>query len=96
MKTTAFDEEATKKDKIGVQMITVRGIVIPVDWDEEGNALAAAILGPGEEEYFVEEDEEGKELLGLMQQEVEVVGVVEESIHGHKIIKVKSYELKTV
>ena len=69
--------------------------MIPVDWDEEGNALSVAILGGGEEEHFVERDEEGKELLQLVQQEVEVSGTVREAIQGHKTITVKGYGLKT-
>jgi hypothetical protein len=69
--------------------------VIPVDWDEEGNPLAVAILGAGEEEHLVEQDEEGKKLLELMQQEVEISGTVREVAEGHKTITVKSYGLKT-
>ena len=95
MTTTAFSKEVTKENGIGDELTTVRGIVIPVDWDEEGNALAVAILGAGEEEHFVEQDEEGKKLLKLMQQEVEVSGTVREAIQGHRTITVKGYGLKT-
>ena len=94
MATTAFSKEVIKENGIGDELTTVRGIVIPVDWNDEGNALAVAILGAGEEEHFVEQDEEGKKLLQLMQQEVEVSGTVREAIEGHKIIKVKSCGLK--
>ena len=95
MKTTGFGKEVKEDNGTDDELITIRGIVIPVDWDEEGNALAVAILGAGEEEHFVEQDREGKKLLELMQQEVEVSGTVRETIHGHKVITVKSHGLKT-
>jgi len=69
--------------------------VIPADWDEEGDAIAVAVSSLDEQEYFIERDEKGKELLQLMQQEVEVSGTVRKATRGHKIIRVKSYGLKT-
>jgi hypothetical protein len=89
MTTTAFSKEVREEKGRGDELTTVRGIVIPVDWDEEGNVLAVAILGAGEEEHFVEQDEEGKKLLELTRQEVEVSGTVREAIRGHKTITVK-------
>jgi len=87
-------EVMKKKEGMGDEIITVKGIVIPVDWDEEGNPIATAILAPGEEEYFVEQEGEGIELLGLMQHEVEATGMLRETVRGHKVITVKSYEVK--
>ena len=94
MTTTVSKKEVRENEGTGEELTTVRGIVIPVDWNDEGNALAVAILGAGEEEHFVEQDEEGKKLLELMQQEVEVSGTVREAIQGHKVITVKSHGLK--
>lgn len=94
MRTALSRKEVKKKKGTGDELTTVRGIVIPVDWDEEGNALAAAISSPDEQEYFIEQDSKGKELLGFMQQEVEVSGTVREAIQGHKVITVKSHGLK--
>ena len=88
-------KEVKKSRKIGDELTTVRGILIPVDWDEEGNALAAAISGLDEQEYLIEQDAKGKELLGLMRREIEVSGMVSKAIKGRKTIKVKSYRLKT-
>ena len=95
MNTTGFGKEVKEDNNTYDELITIRGIVIPVDWDEKGNALAVAILGAGEEEHYVEQDREGKKLLELMQQEVEVSGTVREMIHGHKVITVKSHGLRT-
>ena len=77
------------------KLTTVRGIVIPVDWDKEGNALAVAISSPDEQEYVIEQDEKRKELIELIRQEIEVSGVVRKAIKGRKTITVKSYRLKT-
>jgi hypothetical protein len=95
MNTTGFEKEVKEDNNTYDELIMIRGIVIPVDWDDEGNPLAVAILGAGEEEHFVEQDREGKKLLELMQQEVEVSGTVRKMIHGHKVITVKSHGLKT-
>jgi hypothetical protein len=93
--TPTLRKEVKKSGKIGDELTTVRGILIPVDWDEEGNALAAAISGLDEQEYLIEQDAKGKELLGLMRREIEVSGMVSKAIKGRKTIKVKSYRLKT-
>ena len=74
----------------GDKLTTVRGIVIPVDWDKEGNAIAVAILSLDEQEYVIEQDKKGKELIGLIRQEIEVSSVRKDS----NTITVKSYRLK--
>ena len=79
----------------GDKLTTVRGIVIPVDWDKEGNAIAVAILSPDEQEYVIEQDKKGKELIGLIRQEIEVSSVVRSVRKDSKTITVKSYRLKT-
>jgi hypothetical protein len=91
--TTTFREEVKKRKKITDEPTTVRGIVVPVDWDEEGNTLAAAISSPDEQEYLIKQDPKGKELLRLMRQEIEAMGVVKKGSKGRKIIKINNYEL---
>ena len=70
------------------QLMAIKGIVIPVDWDEKGNPVSVAIATHTEEEYLVSNDSEGKELFNLIREEVEITGLVEE-IAGIIIIKVK-------
>lgn len=91
--TTTFRKEVRKRKKITDEPTRVRGIIIPVDWDEEGNALAAAISGLDEQEYLIKQDGKGKELLQLMRQEIEAMGVVKKGSKGRKIIKIKNYDL---
>ena len=95
MTTTVFKKAGKENKEIVDKLTTVRGIVIPVEWDGEGNALAVAILSPDEQEYVIEQDKKGKKLIGLIRQEVEVSGVVIKVIKGSKTITVKSYRLKT-
>jgi hypothetical protein len=73
------------------EQVSIKGILIPVDWDDKGNVIKAAILTANEDEYIVEENEKGKKMLGLMQQVVEIKGVVREEA-GHKIITVELFQ----
>jgi len=66
----------------------IKGIVIPVDWDQNGNPISVAIATHTEDEYLVSNDSKGKELFNLIREGVEITGMVKE-IAGIKIIKVK-------
>ena len=96
MKTRTFEKEVKKKREKGHNLTTIRGIVIPVEWDEEGNALATSIASPGEQEYLVEQDTIGKELSKLTRQEIEVHGILQERKRGQNTIAVRSYRLTEV
>ncbi|MBA3016776.1 MAG: hypothetical protein FP811_01220 [Desulfobacteraceae bacterium] len=95
MRIASTGKEVKKKRRTVDKLTMVRGIVIPVDWDKEGNALAVAISSPDEQEYLIEQDEKGKELIGLIRQEVEVSGMVRKANKDRKTITVKSCRLKT-
>ena len=71
------------------KQMRIRGILIPVEWDENGNIMRAAVMTPDEGEYLVEKNEQSKHLFGLMRQEVEVIGMVREEI-GQKVITVEN------
>ena len=73
------------------KLVRIKGIIIPADWDAEGNVTRATISAFNEEEYFVDEDKRGKEILGLMQQEVEVLGTVREEA-GTNVITVEEFQ----
>lgn len=72
--------------------ITLRGLIVPADWDEKGKVVSVAISTFDEEEYVLDDDETAKGLLKLMRQEVVIIGVVRE-IGGKKCLTVKSYDL---
>jgi hypothetical protein len=74
-------------------LATVRGLVIPVDWDEKGNVTATAISTQLEEEYLVEQNAWGEALLAFLRQRVKVNGSVAVKEDGRKVITVKRYEV---
>jgi hypothetical protein len=96
MKIRTLKNEGRKKTKGGDNLTTIRGIVIAAEWDDEGNPLATSISSPGEHEYLVEQDSKGKELLGLVRQEIEVAGVVKKRERGRNTIAVRIYRLRGV
>jgi hypothetical protein len=48
------------------KLTTIKGIVIPVDWDEKGKVVTAAISTQTEDEYVIHKNYKGKELLDLL------------------------------
>ena len=71
---------------------TITGIVVPEDWDENGNVIRVAIKTLDYQEYVVEYNKKGKELLAFVDNKVRVGGTVRERLDGDMIISVKSYE----
>ena len=72
---------------------TIRGLIIPVDWDDRGNIIAAAIFTQFEQEYFIEQNPWGEELLAFVRQRVKVSGILREDKNGKQIITVNKYEI---
>ena len=94
--TTTVSKKGVRENRgTGDKLTTVRGIVIPVDWDKDGNVLAAAISSPDEQVYFIELDKKGKKMLELIRREIEASGVVRKIVKGRNTITVRSYRLKT-
>jgi len=78
--------------KEGGKVITIKGIVIPMDWDERGDVIAAAISTHGEEEYLFDCDKKGKELIDYLQHEVEVTGALREN-NNKKTLTITTYDV---
>ena len=74
-------------------LATVRGLVIPVDWDDKGNVTATAISTHLEEEFVVDQNAWGEALLAFLRQRVKVSGSVVLQEGGKKVITVKNYEV---
>lgn len=74
-------------------LTTIRGLIIPVDWDDRGNIVAAAVSTYFEEEYFIDQNPWGEELLAFVRQRVKASGIVRKDKNGKKIITVKKYEI---
>jgi len=71
------------------QVTMIQGILVPIDWDSEGNPIKAAVFSDKEEEYQIKNRKKVKELAGLMKQRVEVMAVVRTE-SGRKVITVRS------
>ena len=74
-------------------LTTVTGVIIPADWDPDGRITGVAISTHDEEEYLVRRRAKGKELVRLLQKEVEVTGWAEVD-QGKKALVVKDYRLR--
>jgi hypothetical protein len=86
-------ENGSEVKEAGPHLVTIRGIVVPADWDEKGKVVAVAVSTYDEVEYFIENHEKKKGLKTVIREEVEVRGIVKEE--GKKLImKVKDYRLK--
>ena len=73
--------------------VTIRGLIVPSEWDEGGNITATAISTYFEEEYLIDQNPRGKELLAFLRQKVEVIGLVRTGDRGRKVITVEEYEV---
>jgi len=69
--------------------IKIRGVVIPAEWDAEGNVIGTAISAWDEVEYRIEKGGGETSLLEHMHQEIEVAGEVNE---GKKVRTIKVHE----
>jgi hypothetical protein len=80
--------KASSKNKA----ITVMGIVVPVDWDENGNPVTIAVSSHDEQEFIIENrNKKGKEVEKLLRQKVRVIGDLLDSESSRKKIRIKSY-----
>ncbi len=82
-------EFAADAEELPPVLMTIRGIVLPTDWDVTGKVAAWSLSGYNEDDYLIVGGEERGALATLMRQEVEVVGIVTEA-EGKKLIFVKS------
>ena len=67
--------------------------MIPVAWDEQGNAVATAIFDHEENEYLVDSAGRGSEFLSLIRQEIEARGVLTQQA-DKKIFTIREYNLR--
>ncbi|MGB5748005.1 MAG: hypothetical protein WBM69_13545 [Desulfobacterales bacterium] len=73
------------------RMPTIKGIIIPSHWDEDGNIKEVSLHTSDEKEYRVEYGGVGKELLTHIHHKVEASGKIRERIDGRLYISVHSY-----
>jgi hypothetical protein len=86
------DELMKRRSKRSNELFTVRGILLPMDWDGDGHVTAFALSGIDEREYQIEVDDKKEELLALLQKEVEVTGLLRERA-GNSVIILNNYRM---
>ena len=74
------------------RQIAIKGIVNPIDWDDDGNITDIVIATPTEDEFLIQEGELKEELLALVGAEVLVMGSVIYTKDGERILSVHEYE----
>ena len=70
--------------------ITVKGILLPSEWDENGAVLALTFFTHDEDEYRVKVKEISPELLAVLRQEVVVEGSFKWE-NGRKMIRITDF-----
>jgi hypothetical protein len=80
--------------KQGGNPITVHGLVVPKEWDDNGKPLTLSVATFTEEEYEIDKDASGR-LLEFLGKEVVLRGNMEESgktkfLRDCSILKIKS------
>ena len=68
----------------------IRGVVIPTAWDDQGKVTRIAISSHDENEYQVDPEGKGPDLLLHIRKEVDATGVVREE-EGKKIVRIRKY-----
>ena len=73
--------------------VTIQGLIIPVDWDHDGNVIAVAISSYDEIEYLVERTQKAEELLNLVHMQVEARGKLRVFEAKGRLITVEHYRV---
>jgi hypothetical protein len=74
--------------------VTLTGIVIPTDWNDRQEVVAAALATADEKEFRIAGNKKGKELLDTLQRQIEATGCLERDEKGRTVIKIRRYILK--
>ena len=72
----------------------IHGIVLPKEWNEKGDIESIGIFTFDEEEYLVEKNKIGKQLMSYIRQEVHVSGTLQIKKDNTKKIIVKEFSVK--
>jgi 5S rRNA maturation endonuclease (ribonuclease M5) len=81
------------KRSVYTKKVRLSGIVIPTDWDEEGNAMTVALSTAFENIGLRADKVSRDELLRLLQKEVEITGILVVT-GANKTIAVEKFRLK--
>ena len=71
---------------------TIRGVIVPAGWDDNGRVNAVSVQTNQEEEYLVVPNADGLELFDLIHSTVELNGIIKHRLDGRRTIAVKRYD----
>ncbi len=74
-------------------LVTITGVVIPIEWSDDHQVSGVAVAGWGETDYLIRNDDMGKELLKLLHGQVRVMGEVTMDEEGRNWIYVRSFQI---
>jgi len=72
--------------------LTIRGVILPAEWDKDGHVISIGIGTEDEEDYIIFLDKIGEKFFKLLDRKVEATGTVK-NMYGDLILTVKEYRL---
>ena len=72
--------------------ITIRGTVLPAEWDRHGHVTGIGIGTEEDEDYIIFLDKIGEKLFKLVDRKVEATGTVK-NVYGDFVLTVNNYKL---
>jgi hypothetical protein len=72
-----------------------KGIIIPSDWDSNGNIVGISLHAHDEKTYVIESSRIGNELYKYIHHNVKMNGKIRQRLDGRTLIRVVDYEVFT-
>ena len=72
--------------------VTIKGIIVPANLNEDFNATSLMILADNEEDYLIAPNSMGTKLYEHLKKAVRVTGTVRKDSGGNNVIKISDYE----
>ena len=72
--------------------VTLKGIIVPANLNEDFDATSLMILTDNEEDYLIAPNSMGTKLYEHLKKAVRVTGTVKKDSSGNNVIKVSDYE----
>ena len=74
-------------------LVTIRGVLVPVRWSDDGEITAVGVSGVDECDYLIKSSHSLDYWLPLLRDEVEILGVIAGAAQGLKVIEVRYIRL---
>ena len=78
------------KKKKGEKIQTVKGVIIPAEWDNEGDFTKVSLSAMDDEEYVIENSEK---FIDMINQCISATGTIKRDKRSTKSIYIKKYSI---